>query len=117
MSRAHALLVPGVREGWGLVVTEANAMGTPAVAYDVHGLRDSIIDGSTGTLVQAGDHVAMGIEAVELLKNHIKRKTYSRNALENAKNFRWDTTSSRIVEVLQDSFSKYSKIVGEPYVT
>src|SRR6185503_10889413 len=70
MSRAHILLVPGVREGWGLVVTESSAMGTPSVAYDVHGLRDSVIDGSTGTLVPAGDHVAMAIEAVELLRNH-----------------------------------------------
>jgi glycosyltransferase involved in cell wall biosynthesis len=40
MSRAHAVLVPGGREGWGLVVTEANALGTPAVGYNVHGLRE-----------------------------------------------------------------------------
>ena len=51
MSRAHVLLVPGVREGWGLVVTEANAMGTPAMAYDVPGLQDSVINGVTGKLV------------------------------------------------------------------
>ena len=38
MSRAHAIFVPGVREGWGLVVTEANARGTPAIGYNVHGL-------------------------------------------------------------------------------
>jgi glycosyltransferase involved in cell wall biosynthesis len=30
MIRAHAVLVPGMREGWGLVVTEANSCGTPA---------------------------------------------------------------------------------------
>ena len=28
LRKAHLLLVPSVREGWGLVVTEANAMGT-----------------------------------------------------------------------------------------
>ena len=42
MARAHCLLVPSVREGWGLVVVEANAVGTPAVGYDVQGIRDSI---------------------------------------------------------------------------
>jgi glycosyltransferase involved in cell wall biosynthesis len=42
MSRAHALLVTSVREGWGLVVDEAAACGTPAIAYDVAGLRDSV---------------------------------------------------------------------------
>jgi glycosyltransferase involved in cell wall biosynthesis len=52
MGRAHLLLVTSVREGWGLVVTEANACGTPAVAYDVPGLRDSVLDGRTGILTE-----------------------------------------------------------------
>ena len=34
LRKAHLLFVASVREGWGLVVTEANAMGTPAIAYD-----------------------------------------------------------------------------------
>lgn len=41
MARAHAHLATSVREGWGLVVTEAAALGTPTIAYDVPGLRDS----------------------------------------------------------------------------
>jgi glycosyltransferase involved in cell wall biosynthesis len=100
MSRSHVLLVPGVREGWGLVVTEANAMGTPAVAYDVPGLRDSVIDGVNGTLVQRGDYVGMAIEAIDILRDHIRRKTFSLNGIRHAKNFSWDTTASRISEIL-----------------
>ena len=42
LARAHVLIVTSVREGWGLVVTEAAAVGTPAIAYDVAGLRDSV---------------------------------------------------------------------------
>ncbi len=116
MSRAHILLVPGVREGWGLVVTEASAMGTPAIAYDVPGLRDSVIDGKTGVLVSAGDYVAMAIEAIDLLRDHIKRKTYAKNGLRNARHFEWDKTSSEIAKILQDSLSNHSKTAGEPYV-
>jgi len=115
MSRAHVLLVPGVREGWGLVVTEANAMGTPAIAYDVPCLRDSVIDGSTGTLVHAGDHVAMAIEAVELLRNHVKRKTYTRNGLQNARSFDWDKTAALVSEILKESILTHRR-VSEPYV-
>lgn len=51
MARAHALVLASAREGWGLVVTEANACGTFAIAYDVPGLRDSIRDRDTGFLV------------------------------------------------------------------
>lgn len=42
LASAHALISTSVREGWGLVVTEAAALGTPSVAYDVPGLRDSV---------------------------------------------------------------------------
>lgn len=41
MARAHLHVATSVREGWGLVVTEAAAMGTPTLSYDVPGLRDS----------------------------------------------------------------------------
>jgi glycosyltransferase involved in cell wall biosynthesis len=51
MARAHALILASAREGWGLVVTEANACGTPAVVYDVPGLRDSVLHDQTGILV------------------------------------------------------------------
>lgn len=37
-----------VRERWGLTTTEAARLGTPAVTYDVLGLRDSVVDGQTG---------------------------------------------------------------------
>ena len=42
LARAHVLIVTSVREGWGLVVTEAAAVGTPAIAYNVAGLSDSV---------------------------------------------------------------------------
>lgn len=55
MKKAHLIVVPSIREGWGLVVTEANACGTPAVAYDVPGLRDAIKNMETGILVPFND--------------------------------------------------------------
>lgn len=48
MQKSHFLLVTSVKEGWCLVVTETAGQGTPALAYNVDGLRDSIIDGVTG---------------------------------------------------------------------
>jgi len=50
LARAHVLIVTSVREGWGLVVTEAAGVGTPTIAYDVPGLSDSV-RASNGVLV------------------------------------------------------------------
>lgn len=52
MARAHVLLMASVREGWGLSIAEANACGTPAIAYDVPGLRDAVREGETGFVVE-----------------------------------------------------------------
>ena len=43
MAEAHALIATSVREGWGLIVSEAATVGTPTAAYDVPGLRDSVV--------------------------------------------------------------------------
>ena len=42
LAKADVVVVTSVREGWGLVVTEAARVGTPTIAYDVPGLRDSV---------------------------------------------------------------------------
>ncbi len=51
MRRAHLLLHTSMREGWGLNVIEANAMGTPAVVYPVPGLVESTLHDETGVVV------------------------------------------------------------------
>ncbi len=56
MARATALVHPSYVEGWGLVVMEAAAQGTPSIGFDVPGVRDSIVDGSTGWLCDDIDH-------------------------------------------------------------
>jgi glycosyltransferase involved in cell wall biosynthesis len=49
---AWMLLHPALIEGWGIVVAEAAIRGTPAIGFDVPGLRDSVLDGRTGLLVR-----------------------------------------------------------------
>jgi len=50
MRRCHILLVTSLKEGWGLVVTEANSQGTPAIVYNADGLRDSVKNYITGII-------------------------------------------------------------------
>lgn len=93
LSKAHLVLVPSIREGWGLVVTESNAMGTPAVAYNVPGLRDSVKDGDTGLLVKENSPRGLADSAVYLLKNKTLMNKFSLQALEFSRQFSWDKTA------------------------
>ena len=90
-------MVPGLREGWGLNVIEANALGVPGIAYDVPGLRDSVKNGETGLLVESGNIVGLAEKVIGLLKNHTKLQTLSLNALNYAKEFNWDKTANEFI--------------------
>jgi glycosyltransferase involved in cell wall biosynthesis len=59
LGRAWAMVVPSVKEGWGLSVVEAGMHRTPAVAFTgAGGLSESIVDGVTGLLVD-GRHATL----------------------------------------------------------
>lgn len=72
MARAHVLVATSRREGWGLVVTEAAAMGTPAVCYDVPGLRDSVAATGAGCLTAANPE-ALAAGLTEQLRGEPRR--------------------------------------------
>ena len=67
MQRAHFITVTSVKEGWGLIVTEAASQGTPAVVYNVDGLRDSVRDGQTGLIVATNTPIALADKISKLL--------------------------------------------------
>ncbi len=86
------------REGWGMTLTEAGACGTPAVATDIAGHRDAVVDGRTGLLAQGVDGMAEAMERV--LKDDALRSRLGRGALERARWFTWEATARIALEAL-----------------
>jgi glycosyltransferase involved in cell wall biosynthesis len=105
LSRAHLVLVPAVLEGWGLVVTESNAMGTPAIGYNVLGLRDSIRNKETGLLVKENTPSCLAHTAISLLKDQQLLSKFSSNALAFSKQFSWDNTASAFDNIIKNIIS------------
>ena len=75
LARAHVMLNPSVREGWGLVNIEANSVGTPVVAYAVPGCRDSVKHFITGLLCPFKDTSCLADSVRNLITN---KPLYSR---------------------------------------
>jgi glycosyltransferase involved in cell wall biosynthesis len=104
LSKAHLALVPAVREGWGLVVAESNAMGTPVIAYNVPGLRDSVKHGETGILVKNNSPKDLADAALYLLKDSTLLAKYSANALEYSRQFNWDNTAEVFDRIIKNNY-------------
>jgi len=59
LSAADIFVMPSLWEGWPLALGEAMAAALPAVGTDVPGIRDLLVDGGTGLLVEPNDPVAL----------------------------------------------------------
>jgi glycosyltransferase involved in cell wall biosynthesis len=104
---------PSEKEGWGLTVIESNATGTPVVAADAPGLRDSVRDGETGYLVQTRNIEGFAERIGELLENDALATRMSRDALSWSKSFDWDVATAEMAEALHDSLNESRRAAGK----
>jgi glycosyltransferase involved in cell wall biosynthesis len=101
LNRAHLLVNPSPKEGWGLTVVEANACGLPVVASDRPGLRDSVRDGETGYLVPYGDDGAFASKSLEILGDRALWSRMSAGALERVKELTWERCARETLALLE----------------
>lgn len=101
MQKSHCIIVTSVKEGWGLIVTEANSQGTPAVAYDVDGLRDSVKNNETGFLTQKNTPEALAQAITGLLNNEEQYAKIRNNAWIWSKEFNFEKTYREFLDIVQ----------------
>jgi glycosyltransferase involved in cell wall biosynthesis len=94
LQESWVLLLPSVKEGWGMVVTEAAACGTPSIVTDVTGLRDSVINGKTGIILPYLSVGTLAKSMINLSLDTELRKEYSKNAIDNSAHYSWEKSYS-----------------------
>jgi len=62
LAEAWLLVHSSENEGWGMVFIEAAMFGTPALAFDVAGVRDAVLNRETGVLVQDSDEFVQPVD-------------------------------------------------------
>lgn len=100
LRESHLLLHTSLREGWGLNVIEANALGTPAVVYPVAGLRESTLHDQTGLVSEQETPASLADRIISLASDDARYQRYRRGAWERAKTMHWD----RILPVASEWF-------------
>ncbi|MDX1566295.1 MAG: glycosyltransferase family 4 protein [Longimicrobiales bacterium] len=102
LQRAWIHVLTSEKEGWGITNLEAAAAGTPTVASDSPGLRDSVVHGETGLLVPHGDVEALADGLRTLLEDHERRRSLGQGARAFAETHSWDAAADRWEAYLED---------------
>jgi len=99
--RAWCTVYPSLKEGWGLTNIEANACGTPALAADVPGLRDSVNEGQSGLLFKYGDIEAIAAAIIGIFLDRERREQLSVGARKWAERFNWNESAAKMLALMQ----------------
>jgi glycosyltransferase involved in cell wall biosynthesis len=98
--QATALLFTAPNEDWGIVPLEAMASGTPVIAVDAGGPRESVVHGETGWLLPATPRAfASQMQAVQAMPGELARMRHS--CREWASRFDWDSFVMRVDDIME----------------
>jgi glycosyltransferase involved in cell wall biosynthesis len=104
--RAAVLVENSVKEGWGLIVMEANACGTSVVVARSPGLVDSSRDGVNGLMYDYGDVPALAEKLERLLTDEALRARLGQQAIEWARQWTWDGATDAMERAIEETMNE-----------
>ncbi len=107
-AQSWVMVQPSSMEGWGITAIEANACGTPVVAANVPGLRDSVLNPHTGYLVTCGDHIKFAQKIEKIIVDNKTRKELEKDSLQWANKFSWPKSAQQIAEIFTEELQRVS---------
>ncbi|MGF7119004.1 glycosyltransferase family 4 protein [Methanobacterium oryzae] len=101
MKSSKVFVLPSIREGFGIVVIEANACGLPVIVVDhkMNAATDLIINNENGIISKLSENDIKDM-IIEMI---YKKEEMENNCIEAAKNYDWD----KIVEFLEDYYFQF----------
>ena len=100
LQNSHVLVVASVKEGWGLVVTEAASQGTPSVVYNTDGLRDSVRTNETGIMTHSNTPHALAKAIQVLLHDALQYKAMRQKAWEWSRDITFDQSYKDFLKII-----------------
>lgn len=98
LQQSWLFVSPSSMEGWGIAAIEANACGTPALAYDVPGLKEAIVDGLNGFTVPDGSDLSVPISRI--LRDEKLRRSLELGSIQRAGRFSWNRCADAFLDVI-----------------
>jgi glycosyltransferase involved in cell wall biosynthesis len=113
LRRAWATLLASPKEGWGITNLEAAASGTPVIASNSPGIRESVRHGETGYLVPHGDVAAMAQFMQRLSDNRPLVESLGQAGRKFAEGFTWANAADQTAAHLREVVSQGGSLNGD----
>ena len=104
LARAWLLVHTAAHEGWGIVTMEAAMRGTPTLGFDVPGVRDAVVQGTTGVLASTEEELARRWR--ELAGDVERRAQLGAAARRRAESFSWDATMETFLDAMREAVAQ-----------
>ena len=108
--KAKALVFPSVREGWGMIVTEAGALGTPSITFDAPGARDAIDFGRAGFICEHNSSDGIAAKMKQCIENDEEYCDISKKAYDFANTFSFKRSGEEFSRLIS---SMYKELYGQ----
>jgi alpha-maltose-1-phosphate synthase len=104
LSASHALVLPSVEDGLGLVQVQALACGCPVIATQNTGAQDVFTDGKEGFIVPIRDAAAIAERLQRLADDPELSTTMSQAAVQRVKSISgWDRYGDRMFQIFSEA--------------
>ena len=102
LQESRILTYTSPKEGWGLSVIEAGACATPVIASNSPGLRESVVHGKNGYLVDHGDIGDLGDKIITLLSDDARAEAMAEEGVRWAGTFSWQASADNTMALIED---------------
>ncbi|HYE22815.1 MAG TPA: glycosyltransferase family 4 protein [Verrucomicrobiae bacterium] len=100
LAKAWAMVSSSIKEGFGLVVIEAAAHGTPSIVYNVHGFRDSVKNNETGLITEENTPEGMAKKIVTLMKDRELHNILANNSVSYSQQFTFNHAAQEFIKLV-----------------
>ena len=101
MQKAWLIVSTSTKEGWGMTILEAASCKTPAIAYNVPGLRDAVKHNKTGILINPGNIIDLANNLILLIKDNTLRKKLAHSSFLYANKLNWSSIVNVFIKKIE----------------
>ncbi|MBP2070980.1 glycogen synthase [Thermoanaerobacterium butyriciformans] len=109
-SNAEVFVCPSIYEPFGIINLEAMACNTPVVASATGGIKEVVVDGETGFLVEPGNPEDLAEHIIKLLNDRELAATFGANGRKRVEEmFSWESIAKKTYDMYEDVIENYKK--------